>query len=1023
VVSDGITTTVVGSLSSTANKTFTVEFFASDSSSPGGEGEVYMGSAVVTTDGAGNADFTATLSVGVTAGAIITATATNDAGSTSQFSGTVAATGPAIDNAPVANDDAYTVAQDSTLNVDWWDTAWTKRQKLTFDNLRQSEHLYDFPVLVKLTGGYNIDYSQTQANGEDLRFFDADGTALAYEIEEWDENGTSYVWVRVPKVDGWSNTDHIWMYYGNGTAIAGQSAQDVWLPSYQGVWHLGESGTGAVDEFKDSTAFANHGQGGDGSVDATITPTQNTGGKIGNAQMFDGNDYIEVTTDFSLTNASMELWFYYDPADALDRILIGKSPGGTSESWHIQDNNGVDIRIRDDIDSAGAPKYDTAIGGVGWHHAVATMEGLENKLYLDGVLIGSGLSSTDNLASFAGSLFIGQRGNDSMYWDNLIDEVRVSDVSRSADWVAAQYASMSGTFVNFSGVQSAPALSGVIANDTDDDDDPLNAVLIDGPSKAASFTFNADGTFSYTPTAGYAGADSFTYLVNDVVGGGDSNIATVNINVTGPNTAPVAVDDNYTINEGDTLSTAAGWWDSNWSYRQDITIDNSSNGVLTDFALRVHLDASFDYSLAKADGSDLRFLDDDGTTELSYDIESWNPGGDSYIWVKVPTVNGGTTDTISLYYGNGGAATPGTSADVWSNGYSAVYHFGTDPGASGPVPDSSGNGLDGTNNNSVFVPNEIIGGAQDFDGSLTQYVTMPAGDYVNGAAQATVSAWINPDTLSGTQHIAGVTESSGPGSSRFALELVGSDIKLIGKPDDASGSISRTTTVASGLTVGSWYRIDAVADFAGDSISIYVNGNHLETFNSVLFPQGAVDPTNSAAAAIGIDEALGGIPYQGMIDEVSFSKVARTADEIAAHYANITGAYATIGAVQEIAILENDTDVDADPLTVSEVDGSPANVGVPVITAQGGTVTVLADGSFTYTPLPAFSGIDTFTYKANDGAVDSGLATVTINVVNTAPIANDDTYSVNQGGTLDTTSNWWDSNWEFRQELTIDNST
>ncbi|NCF82792.1 MAG: DUF2341 domain-containing protein, partial [Proteobacteria bacterium] len=245
VVSDGITTTVVGSLSSTANKTFTVEFFASDSSSPGGEGEVYMGSAVVTTDGAGNADFTATLSVGVTAGAIITATATNDAGSTSQFSGTVAATGPAIDNAPVANDDAYTVAQDSTLNVDWWDTAWTKRQKLTFDNLRQSEHLYDFPVLVKLTGGYNIDYSQTQANGEDLRFFDADGTALAYEVEEWDENGTSYVWVRVPKVDGWSNTDHIWMYYGNGTAIAGQSPQDVWMPSYQGVWHLSESGTGA----------------------------------------------------------------------------------------------------------------------------------------------------------------------------------------------------------------------------------------------------------------------------------------------------------------------------------------------------------------------------------------------------------------------------------------------------------------------------------------------------------------------------------------------------------------------------------------------------------------------------------------------------------------------------------------------------------------------------------------------------------------------------------------------------------
>jgi hypothetical protein len=254
-VSDGITTTVTGTLTSTANETFTLEFFSSDSSSAGDEGQVYLGSILVTTDGLGPEDFTAVLSVGVVQNAKITATATNAGGSTSEFSTEFPATGPAIDNAPVAFDETYNVAQDTTLTVDWWDTTWTKRQQLTFDNLRQTEDLTDFPVLVKLTGGFNIDYSQTQDNGEDLRFFDADGTALAYDIEEWNEGGTSYVWVRVPQIDGWSNTDYITMYYGNASAPPGEDSDRVWLSGYAMVHHLEEtSGTNF-----DSTANDNDG--------------------------------------------------------------------------------------------------------------------------------------------------------------------------------------------------------------------------------------------------------------------------------------------------------------------------------------------------------------------------------------------------------------------------------------------------------------------------------------------------------------------------------------------------------------------------------------------------------------------------------------------------------------------------------------------------------------------------------------------------------------------------------------------
>ena len=77
-------------------------------------------------------------------------------------------------------------------------------------------------------------------------------------------------------------------------------------------------------------------------------------------------------------------------------------------------------------------------------------------------------------------------------------------------------------------------------------------------------------------------------------------------------------------------------------------------------------------------------------------------------------------------------------------------------------------------------------------------------------------------------------------------------------------------------------------------------------------------------------------------------------------------------------VLANDTDVDSATLTA--VAGQRPGHG---------TLTLNADGSFTYTPAANFNGSDSFTYKANDGSLDSNTATVTItiNAVNDAPVA------------------------------------
>ena len=69
---------------------------------------------------------------------------------------------------------------------------------------------------------------------------------------------------------------------------------------------------------------------------------------------------------------------------------------------------------------------------------------------------------------------------------------------------------------------------------------------------------------------------------------------------------------------------------------------------------------------------------------------------------------------------------------------------------------------------------------------------------------------------------------------------------------------------------------------------------------------------------------------------------------------------------------------------------------MPVL--SNGTLTLNADGTFTYTPNANFNGSDSFTYHANDGIGNSNIVTVTItiNVVNDTPAAANDAYVTNE---------------------------
>uniref|UniRef100_UPI001424A0B2 Ig-like domain-containing protein n=1 Tax=Thalassoroseus pseudoceratinae TaxID=2713176 RepID=UPI001424A0B2 len=92
----------------------------------------------------------------------------------------------------------------------------------------------------------------------------------------------------------------------------------------------------------------------------------------------------------------------------------------------------------------------------------------------------------------------------------------------------------------------------------------------------------------------------------------------------------------------------------------------------------------------------------------------------------------------------------------------------------------------------------------------------------------------------------------------------------------------------------------------------------------------------------------------------------------------------TLG-IPTLGVLANDSDVEGEEISASLISGT-----------HNGTLTLNADGSFTYTPDPNFNGTDGFTYLVNDGTSDSSPATVSIEVVpvNDAPTVTGDAFTL-----------------------------
>jgi hypothetical protein len=198
-------------------------------------------------------------------------------------------------------------------------------------------------------------------------------------------------------------------------------------------------------------------------------------------------------------------------------------------------------------------------------------------------------------------------------------------------------------------------------------------------------------------------------------------------------------------------ATPDNWWNPNWHYRREITVDSSKvDSDLSDFPVLVHLDESnFDFSKARSSGQDIRFIDPSAIPQavLSYEIEHWDSGDrQADIWVNVPAVDASADTELFMYYGNSGASDAQDAAGTWSNGYVAVVHMSE---TGGMLRDSTGRGNDGSlSGGSRYLSDEWIDGGHDFDGSNDRINVSDSEDLNTGGpyTDRVISVWFNVDT-------------------------------------------------------------------------------------------------------------------------------------------------------------------------------------------------------------------------------------------------------------------------------------
>ena len=330
------------------------------------------------------------------------------------------------------------LARCTIVDDDLYLKAWKRKLKITFSGYTRSTVLTNFPALVVLNESLDgFSYSQfASGSGGDLRFFNDSASAiLNHEVEQWDPAGDSLFWVQVPEISG--PASHIWAYWGNPARTnppAFTTNGDVWAEGFDAVYHMGESNA------LDSTANMHHG---------TAVGNTNAVGFIGLAQGFDGvsDDHIDVVGYVGVlgtTSRTISVWIRTSNAQS---AIVGWGLNAAGNRWdlRVQDDNGTVGAARVDV-NGGRIVGNTAVTDNAWRHVAVTLaDDGSPDIQEANMFVNGAIDTPYNTDPQAINTQVGQNVRIGKYSNNFnedflgqIDELRISTVARSADWIWAE---------------------------------------------------------------------------------------------------------------------------------------------------------------------------------------------------------------------------------------------------------------------------------------------------------------------------------------------------------------------------------------------------------------------------------------------------------------------------------------------------------------------------------------------------------------------------------------------------------
>jgi len=331
---------------------------------------------------------------------------------------------------------------------------WSYKMKLTFTGNISATDLDDFPVLIHLTS-LNFNFSHAKTNGEDIRFMDSDTcpsgeTPLKHEIEDWDQAGQdAWVWVKVPRINGGSVDDFIYMFFGNPAAADAQDPPNVWDDSFRMVQHKYDNPDNIT--ITGSTVYGHVGTkvGANKPIEA--------GTQIWRGQQYNNVDeWITIPHDVCLDfneAITIEAWVYWGGDAGEDAVIARWTPpiqvfvttiGFVSDKWRLAFRDaGYAQRA---CDSTSNVPHNT------WTYLVAVWDNPYIRLYINGVqdkecLIGDVNLNITNAIVCIGDVYVA--GSPIIPYGGKMDEARISSNARTPDWIMGQFRSMKELLITY----------------------------------------------------------------------------------------------------------------------------------------------------------------------------------------------------------------------------------------------------------------------------------------------------------------------------------------------------------------------------------------------------------------------------------------------------------------------------------------------------------------------------------------------------------------------------------------------